>query len=643
MIGAMRKNRKILSIVLWIVIVAFVSTIFVVWGVGSNENTTTYAAKVGDETITFDEYRTAYEQKLNAVRQIFGADFAGLQNDSAEFSRLVLNDIINSKLILKEADRLKIPATDFEMIETIRSIPSFQKDGAFDPDTYVDVLRANRQTPAFFEQSLRDSIKIDKFQQMVKNAQYAVSDSAAENEYKFRNLKATAEYFSVPVDYNANSNVSADNLSAFYEKTKEIYRIPTKIKMKYLVFDKNKFADNVTVSEAEVENFYNGNLAAYTVPETIDIRNIGVTAKNPKDEKELAAAKIKIEAALAGLKSGAKFTDMVEKYSDEPLKIHGGLINNVSRSQMQGELAEAIFTLKQGEFSEIIKTENGYLIILIEKKNLAKVSTLQEVKKEINEKIKKDKLAGDFRKYVYDLYRDVLNAGNITAYLHNKPDSTLKVMETKTITENDKILPVLDNVPDMKKKMFGLNKTEMSQVVSDGDNSYFFEIFEKEDSFIPLLDVVMNQVTAAYKKETAIQDTLKNVSESITKDGFEKTAKQFNAKIETTAPFLRSEGGIEFAGVEELITSIFKSKPGDTVNKAYLIGNDVYGIKVKSITPPSMDKFSEEKEAITSYIRSVKEEEAIASYLDFLKTKTKVAISPEFVQNIVDTKKEVVK
>lgn len=642
MIGAMRKNRKILSIVLWLVIIAFVSTIFVVWGIGTNENASTYAAKVGDETITYEEYRTTYEQKLNAVRQIFGADFAGLQNDSAEFSRLVLNDIINSKLILKEADRLKIPATDFEMIQTIRSIPSFQKDGFFDPEIYVDVLRANRQTPAFFEQSLRDSIKIDKFQQMVKNAQYAVSDPAAENEYKYRNMKAQVEYFSVPVDFNANIPVSADNLSAFYEKTKETYRIPAKIKLKYLVFDKNKFADNVTVSEAEIENFYNGNLAAYTVPETIDIRNIGVTAKNPNDETELAAAKTKIDAALAGLKSGAKFTDMVKKYSDEPLQIHDGLIQNVSRDQLQGNLAEAIFALNPGEFSEIIKTENGYLIILIEKKNPAKVSTLQEVKKEIADKIKKDKLAGDFRKYIYDLYRDILNVGNITAYVLKNPEHDLKVMETGVFTEKDRTLPVLETVPDTKKKMFELNKTEMSQVISDGDTSYFFEIVEKEDSFIPLLDVVMKQVTEAYKNETAMENTLKNVTESIAKVGFENSAKEFKAKVETTKPFLRNEGDIEFAGVEELVTSIFKSKPGETINQAYLIGNNVYGIKVKSLTPPTMDKFAEEKEAIISYIRSVKEEEAISSYIDFLKTKTKVVISPTFVQNVLDTKKEAV-
>ena len=56
MLSSIRNNRKALSIVLWLVIIAFVATIFVVWGVGEKSNTLGYAAKVNDKIITYEEY-----------------------------------------------------------------------------------------------------------------------------------------------------------------------------------------------------------------------------------------------------------------------------------------------------------------------------------------------------------------------------------------------------------------------------------------------------------------------------------------------------------------------------------------------------------------------------------------------------------
>ena len=48
MLSSIRNNRKALSIVLWLVIIAFVATIFVVWGVGEKTSSSTYAVKVGE-------------------------------------------------------------------------------------------------------------------------------------------------------------------------------------------------------------------------------------------------------------------------------------------------------------------------------------------------------------------------------------------------------------------------------------------------------------------------------------------------------------------------------------------------------------------------------------------------------------------
>lgn len=639
MIGAMRKNRKVLAIILWLVIIAFVSTIFVVWGIGTKENLSMYVATVGDETITYEEYRNSFERQLSLLRQVLGDEEAARQNDSAQFAAVVLDDIINTKLMLKEANRLKIPASDYEIVQMIQNTPAFQVNGQFDPEAYTQVLSANRLTPAFFEQNQRDAIKIEKLRNLILKSASVVSSDAVKNEYLFRNTRAEAEYFPVPVkDFLAEVVVTPDNLSAYYETNKEKYRLPAKIALKYIVFDKSKFGDNITVSDEEISQYYNNNLASFSQPETIDIRSIVVPVKSRTDEKEVAAAKAKIDEALAELKKGAKFVDMVEKYSDSVMKTNGGLISDIRPEQMQKDMADNIKNLNEGQYSEVIDTDGGYLIIYLEKRRPAKVSAIADVKNEIIAKLKDNKLAADFRKYVYDLYKDILKSGNLTAYMKAKPESDLKVVETPIFTEREDVIEVFRNQPDVKAKIFALNKADMSQVVTDGDMTYFFEVADKVDSVIPALDAVMNDVNRSYMASEAAKIGETKVAEAIKTGGFEKTAKDFNARIITTKPFLRNDKASDFGNDQDLVSAVFKAKAGQNLDKAYLVGDNVYGVKVKTITAPSLDNLESEKNAIESYIRSVKEEAALQSYLEDLRSKTKIEVSESFKQTVLDTK-----
>ena len=153
MLSSIRNNRKALSIVLWLVIIAFVATIFVVWGVGEKSNALGYAAKVNDKIITYEEYQTRYKMADDEIRRYGGA--VQIENLPAR----VLQSLINEKLMLIEAERFNIPATDLELVSYIRSIPSFQVNGEIKKDQYEMVLRNNGLNPEQYEKAVKDEIK----------------------------------------------------------------------------------------------------------------------------------------------------------------------------------------------------------------------------------------------------------------------------------------------------------------------------------------------------------------------------------------------------------------------------------------------------------------------------------------------------
>ncbi len=636
MLSSMRNNRKILSIVLWAVIIAFVSTIFVVWGIGSRENQASFVARVGDSSIGYEEYRNFYDNTVQQLRGVLGDaydEYAKNQN----MDSLVIGELVDRRLLLAEAVRLGIPATDFEVIEAIKIVPAFQDEkGRFDSGRYVQVLNYNRQTPTVFEASVRDDILINKLQNLIRNAQYAVSDTALMNEYNYRGTMAQISYFSVPVSrFIPGEAPSEEALAAYYELNKNSYRVPAKIKLKYVSFDENAFhPDNVSVDPKEVESYYAEHISSYTVPESVVIRNMAVPVSDWNDEKAVNAAKAKIDEALAFLKKpGADFIAAVKKYSDPSASSGDGLVGRIYRGQLQPDFEAAVFASEQGKFTDALKTDYGYHIVKVEEKTPGKVYTLDEKKAEITDALKKNKLKAAFRNHVLAVYKDILKAGNITAYMDAAPESGLKVVSTPLFSENEAALPVFLSRPDALRDIFSLGKTELSQLTEDGSVTYLFEVEEKIPSKIPALDEVKAQVTEAYNIEEGGKAGIAGVEKALAADGFAKAAGSFKAAVSKSGEFKRSEPEDAFAGEPGLINSVFSSKPGDTLKTAYLIGDKIYAVKVDSIIPPSADGFESEKEAIASYIRTIKAEEALASYIDSLRSRTKVEINPAFLND----------
>ena len=77
-------------------------------------------------------------------------------------------------------------------------------------------------------------------------------------------------------------------------------------------------------------------------------------------DEALARAK----ECLQKLRAGADFTDMVNEYSDEPgAAERAGDLGVFRREVMVKEFADAAFSLKVGEISEVVETDYGFHII----------------------------------------------------------------------------------------------------------------------------------------------------------------------------------------------------------------------------------------------------------------------------------------
>jgi hypothetical protein len=125
------------------------------------------AGEVNGEPITLNEFSRAYNQRVDQFKQMMGGKME-LTEEQIRMFRIkegVFNDLARSRVLLQEAARMGIVASDEEVRDRVRLFPAFQKDGVFNPLQYRQVLEANRYTPGSFEKLIRDEIASGRLEQ----------------------------------------------------------------------------------------------------------------------------------------------------------------------------------------------------------------------------------------------------------------------------------------------------------------------------------------------------------------------------------------------------------------------------------------------------------------------------------------------
>jgi parvulin-like peptidyl-prolyl isomerase len=182
-----------------------------------------------------------------------------------------------------------------------------------------------------------------------------------------------------------------------YKKAKSVERTPQfKALVKKMAVDYwlKQQLNNMKISDAEIKKFYEANKDIYfkTTPK-VKARHILV-----KDEKT-AEKIIKELKGLHGKALEQKFAALAKKYSTGPTRVNGGELGWFDPKQMVKPFAEAVSKMKPGQITlKPVHTRFGYHVILVEAKNKNSYIPLKEVKMQIAEYLKREKLQKEIQK-----------------------------------------------------------------------------------------------------------------------------------------------------------------------------------------------------------------------------------------------------
>ncbi|HZN03482.1 MAG TPA: peptidyl-prolyl cis-trans isomerase [Candidatus Polarisedimenticolia bacterium] len=158
----------------------------------------------------------------------------------------------------------------------------------------------------------------------------------------------------------------------------------------------------ISVSDAEMQAFYDQHRSRWETPTTVTLREIVVTyVPETRDEARARARGLATQA-----REGGDFIEMVKESSEGGTREVEGILGPVAAKDLHPALNQAALALKIGEISDPVDTGRALHIVKLEARVETTVKTLADVKDEVYNAVREEKFRPKFDNYLKKLWKE---------------------------------------------------------------------------------------------------------------------------------------------------------------------------------------------------------------------------------------------
>ncbi len=615
-------------------ILILVAVTFISWGGYSliRERRHTYAAKVNGVVIEMKDFSDAYQNVIKQYRDALGPSFSEKIIEELRLREKILNDLVSRVLILQEAARLGLDIHDEELRENIESIPSFQVNGQFDSRIYERFLRLNRMSAEDFERMQRESIMLSKLTNLIKLNGGKVSEEEVLETYLFENERINLTLLKVtPEAFKEQTTVNEVEVKDYFQKHQEEFRVPTFLQIQYLIFRPSEFEGKVQVSSDEIKRYYDLQKERFKTPKKVRAREILIKVSTEDPPNKVEEKRKKAEEILEKAKKMKDFSSLAKQYSESNTAPKGGDMGWIQGGTVDESLEKILFPRKAGELIGVARGIDGFYIFKIEDAVEEKLKSLEEVKDQILQKLKKEKARGEASRRADDAFYSLFRSRDLEGFAREK---NLQIKTTGFFKEGDEI-PEIGKNPSFYSSAFSLKVEEISPVVTIPPNFYILKLLDKKDSRIPSLEEVKEEVR---KKVIGMkcEEKARQVAEDLLNQiragkNMKEVARDRGIQMEETGFFTRAGGMVPKIGpIGEFMSTLSSLTEKSPSPKEVLRTKDGYFVvRLSALEPADQSKFSSVKMDLQKRLLYQKQEESFQDWLQQLRAKAKIEINKD--------------
>ena len=636
MLDRMRRHRDWLKWSLGLVCVAFV--LFYIpdflRGSGADAASSDTVAKVQGREITSGEFRRTYQAQLQAYRSAYGNNMSEQLLKQLGIDQQILQQMVDERAALAEADRVGISVSDEEVRQRIFSMPAFQENGQFIGESrYQQLLRMQRPplTPSDFEDNVRHGLAVEKLRASITDW-LSVPDSELEKEYRRRNDKVKLAVVSFTAD-NFRSQVSASDaeVASYFDAHKNEFKIPEKRKIRYLLIDIDAMRAKITIPESDVEKEYKNNEEQYKSPEQVRASHILLKTEGKDD----AAVKAKAEELLKQAKSGADFAELARKNSeDEASAKNGGDLDYFGKGRMVPEFDAAVFAMQPGQISDLVKTQYGYHIIKLVDKKPATTRPYAQVRQQLHDQLAYQRAQAQAADLAQNLEKQIKSPGDLDKV--GKAQG-LTVQESGFFARDEPILG-LGPASEAANKAFDMKQGEVAGPLRASRGFVFETMVAKQDPYVPKVEEVKERVRDEVIKQKARDASKAKAAEIAAKlkaaGDFEKAAKAAGLEAKTT-DLIAQDAPIPDLGNAPAVTEAAFKLPQGAVSDPIATDNGTAVVKVLEKKEVANEEWTTSKDKFREELLTDRRNRFFSAYMGKAKQKMKIEVNRESLQRAV--------
>ena len=635
MLNVIREHADswLIKSILWLIVFAFIGTIFYSWGMGGSSGSSGgVVATVDGSKISQAEYERTFNNLINFYREQFQGQFSEELIQKLDLKTQALDVLIQKKILLIKAKELDIQISDTEVVNQINSLAAFQKDKVFNNIAYQNYLKFKRLTPLEFEESQREALLLEKVRNLIKS-NIKVSPNELNKAYMLANEKVKIDYIVIPTNhFKSEEKVSQEEIKSFYEKNKGRFEIPEKIKIQYVKTTPKDYESLIDIHNEDIEDYYNTKIADFRVRKMYKAAHILIRpetdANNSQESTKKAEelAKGEADGILKKIRNGASFSELAKKYSDDTVSgKNGGSLGEFPEGMMVTEFENALKKLNPKETSEPIKTSFGFHIIQLNEVTPERIKPIEEVKEEITKKIKVNKTRQKMRRVVKHVHRSAKEDQDL---MRAAQENSLSIQTTPFISRENHVVPEIGSNPEFFNQAFLLGDNKVGEPVVTLESAFVIKVLNREKPYIPELNNV-EQLARSKAQEEKDHNFSTIKSESLAKEisngtvDLESAAKNLGLGLKHTPFFNRADSIPGIGNLQKVKSKAFELDKGKS--GWVLVRDNYYLIRLQDRQKASAPDIEDSKELRTR-LKLEKGDAAFQEWMKNLKERSEILI-----------------
>ena len=444
-------------------VIVLITIPFAFWGIESylGAGNKQFAAVVNGEEIAVFQFEDAYSNQLARLNQQFGSQ---LPYSNQQIKTLVLDQLINAMLLEETSYSAGYRVSDDNLKQKIATL--FTRDGVFDRDFFENVIAANRMTISQYEAMLRNELRVVQKQNAIVESAI-LPDTDVEKLAALQQQERDVRWVKFAVDTQSDDIVITDQeIDDFYNANVARFMTPERVSVEYVEVTSDDLADSITVDEEKLATMYDDYKATMLKKEERKARHILLKA-DASEEQSKSAVTEKIQELQQKLEAGEAFEDLARQYSeDQGSAKQGGDLGWIATGDMVKPFEEALFDLTKGEVSDIVETQFGLHLIRLDDTRAPLVESFADKRDEFEQELKKEVVSSMF----YDI------SENMAVSAYENPDSLDAVLEVLNKQAQKTELFTRESGAGIAENQEFRNAAFSPAVLQDGLNSDIIEI-----------------------------------------------------------------------------------------------------------------------------------------------------------------------